>query len=442
MSVAAKAKEVKEKVRPKKPVRVIELPFWLGVVLALLVVLLALMLWSSKREHEAKVRVPDIANLEEALPSIAAATKSQVVAGNAVEVLQDGAFFPAFLADVAAARETVHLETYVWWEGEICARVAEALAAKARQGIEVRLLVDAVGAKKMDERLVERMLAVGVQVHRYHPFSLKEIGVFNNRTHRKVAVIDGRTAHVFGHGIAREWIGKAQDAEHWRDTGVRLRGPIVSGAQAVFAENWTETTAEVLVGEKYFPQLARAGPVRAHVASSSPSGGVSTLELLFEMAIASAQEKLLIQNPYFIPDEEVVRLLARAVARGVEVRIMLPGPVTDSAVVKHAGHFYWDRLLAAGVEIYEYRKTLNHQKVLVVDGVWSFVGSTNLDDRSLDINDELSVGMLDEATARRLEAAWDRDVRDCARIEAGAWERRSLWHKAQDGLSYALNGQL
>lgn len=413
-----------------------------GLYVAVLLTL-ALLLWSSRRERESHVRVPDIADFEQALPSIAGMTGSPILAGNRVEVLQNGdEFFPALFHDIAAARETIHLETYVWWKGDVCRRLAEALAARARQGLEVRLLLDAVGSKKGEDELFETMEKAGVRVVRFHPIRIQDIGLINNRTHRKLAVFDGRVAHVFGHGIAEEWTGHGQDERHWRDTGVRVEGPVVHDIQAVFAENWVEQTTETLVGQKYFPVLAPAGPVRAHVTASSPQGGVSKLELLYKLAIATAQKELLIQNPYFIPDGEVVGLLEQAIRRGVTVRIMLPGAVTDSSIVQHAGHYQFEDLLRMGVRIYAHQKTLTHQKVMVVDGIWSHVGSTNFDDRSLDINDEASLGMIDRAVAGRLRQAFARDLRDCRPMTLQEWEGRSAWHRFVDRFSYLVNEQI
>ncbi|HSG38370.1 MAG TPA: phospholipase D-like domain-containing protein, partial [Thermoanaerobaculia bacterium] len=426
-----------------KPRRILEISYGTAITITGVILFLLLLLWSMQRERESHVRVPDLADFEQALPSVASLTGSPIVAGNRVQVLQNGdGFFPVLFDDIAAARQTIHLETYVWWEGEICQRLAEALAAKAGEGVEVRLTLDAAGSTKGDDELFKAMEKAGVKISFYHPFEIQDLGLLNNRTHRKLAILDGRIAHVFGHGIAQEWTGDGQDAEHWRDTGVRLEGPIVSSIQAVFAENWVEQTAEVLVGEKYFPKLPAVGSVRAHVTASSPQGGVSRLELLYKLAIATAQKELIIQNPYFIPDGELVGLLEKAVRRGVKVRVMIPGQVTDSSVVRHAGHRRFQELLEHGVEIYEYQRTLNHQKVMIVDGIWSHVGSTNLDDRSLDINDEASVGLIDEEVAARLENAFKADLRYSTRLDAATWEKRPLWHKAVDRLSYLINEQL
>ncbi|HSF42008.1 MAG TPA: phospholipase D-like domain-containing protein [Thermoanaerobaculia bacterium] len=429
--------------RPGKPRRIIEVPFWGAVFYVGLLILLLLFLWSTRRERESHVRVPDLQSFEQALPSIAGLTGSPIQSGNSVRILQNGdGFFPVLFEDIEKARESIHLETYVWWEGEICDRLARALAEKARQGVEVRLTLDAAGSTKANKELFEMLAEAGGKVSYYHPFQLKDIGLFNNRTHRKLAILDGRVAHVFGHGIAQEWTGDAQDEEHWRDTGVRLEGPIVNSVQAVFAENWVEQTAEVLVGQKYFPALPAAGNVRAHMTASSPQGGVSQLEMLYKLAIATSQKELIIQNPYFIPDGELVGLLERAVKRGVDVRIMVPGPVTDSSVVRHAGHRHYQELLDKGIRICEYQPTLSHQKIMIVDRVWSHVGSTNFDDRSLDINDEASVGLIDEGVAGELRDAFENDLKVCKGLDAESWQQRSLWHKLIDRGSYLLNEQL
>ncbi len=414
-----------------------------AILYVLIIVVLFLFIWSTQRERESHVRVPDFKGFEEAVPSLSNLTGAPVLDGNAVEVLQNGdGFFPPFFEDIARAKESIHFETYVWWKGEICDRLARTLAEKARQGVEVRMTLDATGSSKGDDELFEQMEKAGVKISHYHPIRLRDVGLINNRTHRKVAIFDGKVAYVFGHGMAQEWTGHAQDGEHWRDTGVRLQGPIVNSVQGTFAENWMEMTAEVLAGDKYFPHLEAAGPVRAHLTASSPNGGVARLELLYKMAIASAQKELIIQNPYFIPDQELVDLLVRAVKRGVRVRVMVPGKVTDSSVVRHAGHAQFEQLVRGGVEIYEYQKTLNHQKVMMIDGIWSQVGSANFDDRSLDINDEATVGMIDRAITEQLKTAFEEDLEDCTRVDLETWDQRSAWHKLQDSFSYTINEQL
>lgn len=421
----------------------IEVPIWLLVVHGLITLLIGTMLWRNLRERPFHVRVPDVDSFDQALPSIAGMTQATIVPGNSVEVLQNGdGFFPRLFADIDEARETIHFETYVWWTGDICHRLADALARRAREGLEVRIMIDAVGSLKMEKSLKKKMRQAGCRVSLYHPLRLKDLGQLNKRTHRKLAIFDGRIGYVFGQGVSHFWEGHGQDAEHWRDTGVRLLGPVVHGVQSVFAQHWVEETGQVLLGEKYFPALPRAGDVRVHVLAGSPLGGVSDLELMFKMAIASAQHELFIQNPYFILDGESVDLLGRAVKRGVKVWIMIPGPVTDSQLVKHAGHFRLGDLLRVGVRLFIHQRTLIHQKVMIIDGSWSHVGSTNLDDRSFDINEESAVGILDEGIAAELKAAFEEDLKSCREMDLAEWAARPLWHKALDRLFYQLNGQL
>ena len=267
--------------------------------------------------------------------------------------------------------------------------------------------------------------------------------MLNKRTHRKLAIFDGHIGYIMGHGIAEQWTGNGQDKDHWRDTGVRLQGPIVNqravglrpalgGGDRRGADRRDSTSRT----------SSRRASIRMHMLAGSPLGGVSDLELMFKMAIATAQQELLIQNPYFIPDEETVRLLGRAVERGVDVRIMFPGPDTDSPVVKHAGHHFVADLLRKRVKLFEHQKTLIHQKIIIVDSLWCHVGSTNLDDRSFDINEEAGVGIIDEGVARVLKEAFEEDAKSCRQLKLESWEHRGHHHRALDWLCFRFNGQL
>ncbi|HYU34403.1 MAG TPA: phospholipase D-like domain-containing protein [Thermoanaerobaculia bacterium] len=422
----------------------IAISIWLLVLWGIVTVLLGVMLWTNLRERNFKVRVPDLSSFEEALPSIAGMTRALIVPGNSADILQNGdEFFPALLESIRTARETIHFETYVWWSGDICDEVAEAFAARAREGVEVRIMIDAIGTQKMSKELRQLMLDAGCKVARYHPIRLKDIGQLNKRTHRKLAIFDGKTGYVFGHGVSRLWLGHGQDKEHWRDTGVRLRGPIVNGLQSVFAQHWIEETEEVLVGERYFPQIESAGTCRAHVLSGAPLGGISDLELMVKMAMATTQKELIIQNPYFISDGEMVDLLSRAVRRGVEVKVMVPGSITDSPIVSHAGHRHFEEILDCGVRLFLHEKTLIHQKIMIIDGIWSHVGSTNLDDRSFDINEEVGVGIVDEEVAGRLKEAFEEDLKSCVELKAKDWKKKyTFGHRVVDMACYLISGQL
>src|SRR3954452_6028043 len=243
----------------------IEIHLWLLITMIGAIVVLAVMLWNNLREREFHVRVPDLDCFEQALPSIAGMTKAVILDGNRAEIIQNGEFFTALFESIAGARETIHFETYVWWTGAICGEVAEALARRAREGIEVRVTVDAMGGMKMKRPLSELMKDAGVKLVRYHPIRPRDIGQLNKRSHRKLAIFDGTTAYICGHGVASQWTGNGQDKDHWRDTGVRLHGPIVNAVQSVFSQHWIEETGEVLVGEKYFPAIDLQGELKMHI---------------------------------------------------------------------------------------------------------------------------------------------------------------------------------
>lgn len=411
--------------------------FWtmIGLICALL-----LLLWSAQRGRRVHLTFGKIDTLREALPSIAGATHGELLQGNKVELLQNGdGFFPPLLAAIAGAKETVHVESYVWWKGEICEQVAEALARKAEQGIEVRVLLDASGSSRMDDKLKERMKKAGVKLAKYRPLRFSNLARVNSRDHRKIVVVDGRIGFVFGHGIAEEWTGNGQDKDHWRDTGARLEGPIVGALQSAFTENWVEETGEVLVGDRFFPKLQTAGPTAAHLAYQFNHGSVSAVDLLYRIAFVSAQKQLWIQNPYLAADDAMLDLIGQAAERGVDVRVMLPGEITDAQIVRHAGHSHFANLLRRGVRIFEYQKTLNHQKVMIIDGLWSHLGSTNLDNRSFESNDEISLGIVDPEIAAQLGAAFEDDLRSSREIRLEAWLREPWSHRLRDRLSWRLN---
>ncbi len=412
-----------------------------GVIL--MAVLLAIVLWSVKRRQNTHLQVTNPGELRQMLPSMVGLTQGSMEIGNSVQILQNGAFFTSLLEAIAGAKETIHLESYVWWKGEICRQVATALAQKARQGLEVRVLLDASGSSRMDDDVEAILVDGGVKLARFHPIRVSNLGRLNNRDHRKIMVIDGRIGYVGGHGFAEEWTGNGQDKKHWRDTFVKVEGPIVNRLQSAFTENWIEETGEVPAGDKYFPVPVRAGNISTHLAYSSPAGSVSSVELLHYLAINAAKRELIIQNPYFLPDDDAIKALGEAVKRGVDVRVMVPSDeVNDSPIVQHASHHHFGTLLKLGVKIYEFKKTLLHQKIMIVDGVWSSVGSTNFDDRSFELNDEVSLGILDEGIAEQLRAAYLDDMRFAEERKLEPWKDRGLYHKMIDGLAFLGNEQL
>jgi cardiolipin synthase A/B len=413
---------------------------WIFAVLVGLVALLGVAVWSIKRHKDPHLDLDTDAPIGELITSLSGITLGMPVGGNAVEIFENGAFFDALLEDFASARRTVHFETFLWKEGTLGQRVANALSECARRGVEVRVVLDATGCKKMGKAQKRQMEDAGCGLAFYHPRTLRNIGVVMERDHRKLAIIDGRIAWVGGHCIVDEWLGDARNRKEVRDISVRLRGPIAHAVQAVFSENWVEVTGKLFVGDDVFPPLDNAGGVLAHVASMKPEGSAPAVKILHHAVICCAKQRIWIQNPYFIPEPDAIRALGTAVKRGVDVRIMVPAvEASDMPLVQHAAHRNFQELLDSGVRIFEYGRTLLHQKVMTVDGVWCAVGSTNFDDRSFETNDEITVGFLDADLARRLEAIFETDRRHCTELSADAWRKRSPLQRARDSALYLFN---
>lgn len=424
--------------------RYITLPLVAVILMLVVVAALLLILWSVKRHRDPMLRVEQPGEIHALLPSIAGLSQGTLLGGNRIDVLQNGdGYFPALLQSIAGARESIHFETFLWKEGKIADQVAAALAAKARQGVEVRVLLDGSGGRGASDEEIELMRNAGCQVRMYHPFRFSNLGLVNNRNHRKIAVIDGRVGFIGGHCIVDEWMGHGQDKDHYRDISVRVTGPVVHELQSAFCENWIEETGEVPAGEKYFPPAFPAGTTTAHLAYISPTGSASSVELLHYLAISSARKQILIQNPYFLPDPSAIEELGNAVKRGVDVRIMLPSAdATDSAIVQHASHHHFGNLLKLGVKIYEYDRTLLHEKTITVDGQWCAIGSTNFDDRSFELNEEASLGIADPAIAAQLVATFADDAKSAHEIRLEQWKKRSWLDKLMDAGAYLINEQL
>ena len=413
---------------------------WIVALLLALVALLAAAIWSIKRHKDPHLELDTDAPLEKLVASISGLALGMPVGGNAVEIFENGRFFDALIADIARAQCSVHFETFLWKDGVLGRRMAEAFAERARAGVQVRLVLDANGCKKMGKEVRERLRQAGCRLALYHPRTLKNLGVVLERDHRKLAILDGRVAWVGGHCVVDEWLGDARNRREVRDVSVRLRGPIVHAVQSTFSENWVEVTGRLFVGDDVFPPPQPAGEVLAHLASVKPEGSAPAVKILHHAVICCARKRIWIQNPYFIPEPDAVAALVDAVSRGVDVRVMVPSAAaSDMALVQHAAHRNFQRLLDGGVRLFEYGRTLLHQKMMTIDGVWCAVGSSNFDDRSLETNDEITLGFLDRALARRLEEIFEADARHCVELEAGVWRRRGLLHKACDNALYLFN---
>jgi cardiolipin synthase A/B len=363
--------------------------------------------------------------------------------GNHVEVLLNGdQIFPAMLEAIAGARRTITFETFIYWSGDIGRRFAEALSERARAGVKVHLLLDWVGSARMEGRQLDEMREAGVQVQRYHQPHWSHLPRLNNRTHRKLLVVDGAVGFTGGVGIADQWLGHAQDEEHWRDTHFRVQGPVVAQMQAVFMDNWIKATGEVLHGEAYFPALERRGDQPAQMFSSSLTGGSASMQLMYLMAVTAAQRSIDLSSSYFVPDSLAIDALAAAARRGVKVRILVPGSEIDTEIVRRASRARWGELLEAGVEIAEYQPTMFHCKVLVVDALLVSVGSTNFDNRSFQLNDEANLNVLHEGFARRQIEIFEEDLRRAVPITLEAWRRRPLVEKAAEHAASLIGSQL
>lgn len=362
-----------------------------------------------------------------------ALTAAPISTGDEIELLINGdEIFPAFLETIRSAKKTVNLLTYVYWRGDIASEVADALCAKAREGVEVNVLLDWIGTVKMDPALIDELRECGATVAKFRPPKPYAIRRLDNRTHRKLLIADGEVGMTGGVGIADEWTGNAQDPDHWRDTHVRVRGPVVRGLQGAFIENWLEATGTVLVGDDHLPDLeARAdGSMAMQVVRSQAGVGDTNVEALMFLAIAAARETLDLTAAYFAPRPAFTHALCEAAGRGVRVRVLVPGPHGDKQLVRATGQESYADLVDCGVEVYEYQPTMLHAKTLVVDGGWSSVGSVNFDNRSFQLQDEATLCVQDDAFAADLTAQFERDLERAERIRPGAWARRPLRQRA------------
>lgn len=377
------------------------------------------------------------------LQTVHALIGSPLQEGNRVEVLRNGAqFFPSMLSAVRSAQRSITMETYIYWDGEIGRRFAEALAERSRSGVAVKMILDAVGSAPMSSSLIDFMRKNGVEITWYHPVRWYTLSRVNHRTHRKLLIIDGRVGFTGGAGIADDWEGDADSPDHWRDTQVRIEGPAVSQMQYAFMDNWVKTRGLIPTGLEFFPRVEPVGDSLVHIVKSSPSEGVSTVKLLYALALVSAKESVCIANAYFIPDSDAIRALEGAVRRGVEVRVIVPGKWTDVPVVRAASRWHYERLLKRGVRIFEYQGTMMHAKTMVVDGIWTTIGSSNFDARSFRLNDEVNAGIWDETIAAQMETMFADDLSRSVEITLGRWSRRPWFSRVKESIADFLKPQL
>lgn len=391
--------------------------------------------------HEGKQVTQEVAPLYSAAsPEFRQAVGSMLggsfVAGNSITTLVNGReIFPAMLSAIRGAKRSIDFETYIFWDGEIAKQITEALAERARAGVTVNVILDAQGTGKMGLENLERLHSAGVNVVKYHSIIWFDPRRYNNRSHRKLLVIDGKLGFIGGVGIADEWQGNGESPDQWRDNHYRVTGPVVAQLQAVFMDNWLKTRGEVLHGPEYFPPLAATGPYMAQAFKSSPRQGDMDIHLMYLLAIASAQHSLLIENAYFVPDDLMLKELAAAARRGAKVEIIVPGKHIDQKAVQAASRKHWPELLKAGVKIYEYRPAMDHVKLMIVDGVFVSVGSGNFDLRSIRLNDEANMNVLSSSFASQQARLFEMDKRRSREITLNETGKLGFAHPLQQAAS-------
>jgi len=388
-------------------------------------------------EHQFAVADPEF------LATMTGATGERPIEGNGIAILNNGdEFYPAMLDAIRQASASVTIEAYIYWDGEIGKEVAAALAERARAGIPVKILLDAVGSATIGEEILRTLEGGRCQVAWYNPLRWYSLGRLNHRTHRKSLIIDGAIAFTGGAGIADHWRGTAQDPDHWRDIQVRIEGPAARPLQTGFAHNWLQTTGELISGGAFYPPPVPAGALAAYAVMSSPEAGASSVRQMYYLSIVCARHSIYIANPYFIPDEVAVAALLDARRRGVDVQIMVSGIHNDAWLARQNSVRLYGALLAGDIVVWEYNRTMLHQKTMVVDGLWATVGTTNFDNRSFAHNEENNVCVYDAAWAGELQQVFLRDVAVSDRVDLASWRRRGLRSRAQEIVASFLEDQV
>ena len=380
--------------------------------------------------------------------TIEAHTGAPIVAGNNIEVLLNGdQTFPRMLRDIKSAKSTITFAQYLYEDGPIAQELAQAFADRCRVGVKANILLDRHGSGRVPAEIIRRLKNAGCNVEYFRQIEADGIIFpwrllrYNYRSHRRVLVVDGRIGYTGGYGVSEAWTGNGRTPEHWRDTNARIEGPVVSFLQTAFAESWLETTGIAIGGDDYFPRLDHAGKMRAQVVKSSPLGGSFQNYMLFLLSINSAKKSILITNPYFIPDEVLTEALVNAAARGVRVAILTPGTI-DNRFTYTASRSHYGPLLLGGVEVFEYKAALMHAKTIVVDGAWATIGSTNIDNRSFALNQEINLTVHDIGVARHLEEIFREDLKYSEPVTYEQWRSRGMFERLFEFFSFPIKEQL
>lgn len=375
--------------------------------------------------------------------TMAGMTGMPLVEGNRVTIYNNGdEFYPAMLDAIDSGQRSVTMEQFIFLNGQTGRRFAEAFAEKARQGVAVKLLVDAIGSAPLGEEILQILQAGGCQLAWFQPVHWYTLNRINQRTHRKSLIIDGRIAFTGGAGLADSWLGSAVDEREWRDIQVRVEGPAALTQQTGFAQNWLLTTGEILGGPDYFPVPEPAGRVEVQTIVSSPYAGAAAAGTMHLIAVQCAKSYLYIANPYFIPDRRLIDMLAAACRRGVTVKLMLAGRHNDTWWARQNSLRLYGRLIEAGVEIYEFLPTMLHQKTMIVDGAWATVGTANFDNRSLALNEETDICFHESELIEELRAIFLADLERCQKVELAHWRRRGLWQRAKERFASLIEDQV
>jgi cardiolipin synthase A/B len=383
-------------------------------------------------------------DVEKFLCMLEALTDSKLHRKTGIEVFTNGEnYYEAELEAIHNAQHSIHLEAYIFQRGKVVDRFLEALAHRARSGVEVRMTIDALGSAGLTKTYLEPLRKAGGKVEWYHPFRIPKLPHYNNRTHRELLIVDGKIAFLGGSGWADHWLISNDKHPRWRDTMVRVTGDALPSLQAVFAENWLEASGELLIGPPYFPEEESGHSTSCMVVQSTPSAGGSTrARMLFQMLLAAAGKSIHITTPYFLPDRSMSDELIRAMKeRNVEVRILVPGAKSDHMLTRSSSRMAYGRLLQHGARIFEYQPAMIHAKILIIDGVWSVVGSTNFDNRSFGINDEVNLVVRDERVAERLQQDFARDLAHSREITLETWRKRNVFERLPEILGWVLERQ-
>jgi cardiolipin synthase len=381
-------------------------------------------------------------------PTIEAHTDAPIVGGNHIEILLNGdGTFPVMLREIRNAKSTITFAQYLFEEGSITRELTQAFAERCRAGVRAHILLDDHGAGKAPREVVTLMREAGCQVEYFRQIALPSVIFpwkllrYNYRSHRRILVIDGRIGFTGGYGISEAWTGDGHTRDHWRDTNARIEGPAVKGLQAAFSESWLETTGVALGGDGYFPRLEPRGKLPAQIVRSSPLGGSFQNYLLFLLSINSARKSIFITNPYFIPDNVMTEALIKAQARGVRVIVLVPGE-SDSQLTYTSSRSHYGPLLEGNVQIFEYQVAMLHAKTMVVDGVWATIGTTNFDNRSFALNQEVNLTVYDAEMARRLEEIFEDDLKHSKNITYEIWKSRGIFERLFELFALPVREQL